>query len=402
MLKRYLQRIYFNYIEYKYLKTIFALKKKKKIRVAFFVVFFRVFPGITVYNKMLKDPDFLPCIVVIPDISRENELGVLRNEFNLLRKNFPYVECSYNWDLRKYEDVSDKYDLVFFSNPYDYMTNHLYSVKYFAQKGILTAYISYGYMLDYYAITHIISSKNFSLFWKVFVDTKDNLSDMHKYMINKGRNTELTGYSKMDIINSVNKNNSVKKKIIIAPHHTIDNSINKLFVSNFLKYSDFYLELAFKYSDIDFIFLPHPLLLSKLRKYWSLNKLEDYLKEIQKIPNFIYYEDRNYFEIFVNSNGIIHDCISFLAEYLFTGHPICYLMKNDQTDRIFTSLGKKCLNCCYLAFNEHDIYNFIEEVIIADKDLLQNKRKKCFDETFKLDYPHTSEKIVNILKKEII
>ena len=214
----------------KYQAVVRKLKKQvavgQKIRVGFFVIFDSVFPGKTIFEAMLSDKIFEPVIVIIPDNSRgdDNKFYQLQKTYTTFAKKYgkEYVYNSLNSQNNHFTDFTANFDIVCFANPYDSMTDKLFTVKYFAQKGILPIYVNYGSMPDYYAREHIINLESLNLCWKVFVDTQDNLNDVIEYTDMKGMNAVLSGYCKMDSLNKVQKKSLERKKIIIAPHHTVN------------------------------------------------------------------------------------------------------------------------------------------------------------------------------------
>lgn len=378
----------------------------EKIKVGFFVIFDSVFPGKTIFEAMQFDKIFKPTIVVIPDTSRgeDNKFYQLNKTYsNFVKKYGPdYVYSSLDEQNNCFIDYTSNFDIVCFANPYDSMTDNLFSIKYFAQKGILPFYVNYGSMPDYYARKHIINLESLNLCWKVFVDTKDNLDDVKKYTDLQGKNAFLTGYCKMDALNSVKRKTLKRKKIIIAPHHTVN--MPNFPLSNFLTYSNFFLELPKKFPEIDFVFRPHPLLFVTLAKkdLWGQQKVNEYINKISSYENVEFQNGGDYFDTFVNSSAIIHDCSSFIMEYLYTDHPACYMLKNEkEIETIFAPIGQKCLKNYYHAFNEKDILNFINDVVLSENDLLKEKRMSFSKEQIMVNYPNATNKIIEIIKKEL-
>ncbi|WP_086298087.1 hypothetical protein [Campylobacter devanensis] len=114
-----------------------------------------------------------------------------------------------------------------------------------------------------------------------------------------------------------------------------------------------------------------------LTKYWGESKTNKYYDQIAAYPNAIYDNSEDYLETFANSDAMIHDCGSFTAEYLFTGKPCCYMLKDsDDINKIFLPMGQKCLDNYYKAFNKNDILNFIDNVVIKGIDPMKNQRDK--------------------------
>lgn len=193
--------------------------------------------------------------------------------------------------------------------------------------------------------------------------------------------------------------------VILAPHHTISTEYNPLLnISNFLRFSDFFLELFEAYPQIHFIFRPHPLLHLALKdpRFWGEEKTEQYFKRVQQFPNVTYQEGGDYFETFVQSDGIIHDCASFLCEYLFTDHPACYMLKNKESiPEQFDVLGQKTLEHYYQAFTKEDILYFLDHVILQKEDSKKEARLQFAKEHLKINYPHASDFILKNLKESL-
>ena len=395
----------------KYKKIIKKLRKKvlsgEKIKVGFFVIFDSVFPGKTIFEAMQVDEMFAPTIVIIPDTSRgdNNKFYQLHKTYNAFSKKYgkEYVCNSLDSQNNNFIDFTLDFDIVCFANPYDLMTDKLFSVKYHAQKGILPIYVNYGSMPDYYAREHIINLESLNLCWKVFVDTQDNLNDVIEYTDMKGMNAVLSGYCKMDSLNKVQKKSLERKKIIIAPHHTVN--MPQFPLSNFLEYSDFFLELPAKYPQIDFVFKPHPLLFVTLSRseLWGKEKVEQYINKISSFSNVEYQNGGDYFEIFINSSAIIHDCSSFLMEYLYTGKPACYMLKNqEEIKAIFAPIGQKCLANYYQVFNKNEIIKFIEDVVLQDNDPMKKERISFAQKEIMVNYPNATDSIIKNIKEELI
>lgn len=391
-----------------YKKQTKILKQKisnnKKIDVAFFVIFDSVFSAKIIFEKLINDEIFNPFILVIPDTSRgqENMFYQMNKTYKTLSGKYKNVYTAYDYEKSEFTDWSDKIDIAFFANPYDNMTDKLYTIDYARKKNILPVYTSYGIMCDLYSIDHVINLKSMNLCWKIFADTQFNLDDFCRYTSMKGKNAILTGYAKMDELANIPVKKRNRKKVIIAPHHTV--SMTNLPLSNFLKYSEFFLELPRKYPNIDFVFRPHPLLFVTLAKedLWGKEKTQNYLEKIKSYNNVEYQDGGEYLETFVNSDGIIHDCVSFLVEYLYVNKPSCYMLKNkSQIEKIFTPLGQKCLEHYYQAFNQEDIINFIENNILTEKISITTEREKFINENLKINYPNVSNIIIKNLKDEL-
>ncbi|MBD5447569.1 MAG: hypothetical protein HDR32_07480 [Treponema sp.] len=371
-----------------------------KLRVGAYAVYDTTFGACTLFDLMLAQPKKYDVkVVVIPDISRgilyQKQQYLATKRFFEKRFGSQFVADGYNLDTGEFLDYSLDFDVIYCANPYDNMVNIVHGVKYLSKKNVLPIYISYGCYVDNYGYKTIMPLLEISLFWKVFADDVFSYKAYKKYELCKGKNVLLFGYAKMDSFASFKKMVCKRKRIIIAPHHTIKNKVLPL--SNFLALSDFILELPRKYPEIEFIFRPHPLLFINMinEGVWTDKKVEQYIANI-KDSGMIYSVGGDYFDIFVNSDAIIHDCASFIYEYLFTNNPCCFVAKKGYK-KVISSLGKACLKNYTIAFNKNQIEDFVEKVVIASKDVLRESREHFTTKYLKLNYPSVSARILEEL-----
>ena len=374
-------------------------KNGQKIRVGFYIV--EVFQYASIYEEMLKSEFFEPFIVVVPDFARkEINLDFMNKVYDSLSSKYQAVYKGYNEQNDEYIDFADKLDIVFFGNPYEVMAHPNHFIWHMLKKNILTCFQSYAYFIADWSRAHVMASPFWNACWRVFVDSYENYNDLIMYNIRKGANAYISGYAKMDKLASIEYKNKTRKQILLCPHHTINTK--ELELSNFLTYSDLFLELPKLYPEIDFIFRPHPLLKYNLTKYWGESKTNKYYDQIAAYSNAIYDNSEDYLETFANSDAIIHDCGSFTAEYLFVNKPCCYMLKNsNDINKMFLPMGQKCLDNYYKAFNQDDILNFIDNVVIKGIDPMKNQRDKFLQE-LRLNYPNAGKRIVEYIKQEIV
>lgn len=388
-----------------YSESIIKLREKaldnKKIRVCFLVVFDSTFPAKPLFEKMLKDDVFDPRILIIPDVSRgiEHQFYQLKKSYETFASLYgkELVINSYCYENETFIDYTNDFDIACFANPYDHMTNNLYTIDYWSQNSVLPIYVNYCFMISQYSRKYVINLKSMNLCWKIFADTEENLEEFKKYTARKGENAVLSGYCKMDELFSVNKQKTTRKKIIISPHHSVNMSGLKL--SNFLQYYNFFLELPDIYPQIDFVFRPHPLLFVTLSNddLWGKERVEEYINKITSYPNVIYQNGGNYFDTFLNSDGIIHDCGSFIMEYLYTENPACYMVSSANNE--FLPITKNSLKHHYLASNKQEIIDFIENIILKENDFMKNDRIKFAKEKIMINYPNVADYILENIKE---
>ena len=107
--------------------------------------------------------------------------------------------------------------------------------------------------------------------------------------------------------------------------------------------------------------------------------------------------------VFVDSDAMIHDCGSFLPEYMFTEKPSLYL-KDDETiiENSFNEFAKRVIKNTYLGHTIDDVVQFIKEVVISKKDFMKGSRIKFVRNELYGNYPNTSESILKDLKEKLI
>ena len=389
-------------------KLRLKLEAGEKIRVGFLVVFDSVFPMESLYRKMLKDDLFAPAIVVV----QHKIFGLNRMEktYVALKKKYgDNVICGYNKETNEYLNFDNQFDLISTANPFDNYAHPLSSTKHFAQSGIPMFWADYvPLQTEGQNIMTKDSQQNFT--WKIFpLEKYEQSRVMNNHLA--GTNSAFFGWSKMDALSEVVKRNRSRKKIIIAPHHSVSNYPYHPKTSNFEKYADFFLSLPEKYPQIDWVFRPHPALFNNLNgssnweagkslSDWGEQKCQEYIAKMMSYPNVEYQDGGDYFDTFVNSDGLIHDCMSFMAEYMFTGHPCCFCKKREVYQNV-NEFFEKCVNHHYIAFEEKDIVTFIEDVVLNDNDPMKESRKAFFEADLKGLYPHSTDAIIKYLKDEI-
>lgn len=376
-----------------------------KIKVAFILVFNSVFPTRPVFEAMLKNPRFDPYIVVAPNVSRGHryQMQVYTEAVTALTEQYPgRVIEGYCEKYDQYYEMKDEFKLIFFCNPYPKLVHRFHGLEYFLDKDVLTVYANYGFAaLSFW--NEVLTSEFYNKVWLACIETETNLSHLKKHQQISGYNGKVTGYLKMDKMASITPAKRERKRIIISPHHTVW-GWSTLNIGNFLSYCDLFKELPKRYPQIDFVFRPHPLLFSNLlaHKIWSQEKIDAYLAELEANENAVYDYSGDYFEQFVNSDAMIHDCGSFIGEYLYTEKPCCYMLKSvEQTKEGLVPLGQKCMENYYHAFKEEDIISFIEDVVLRGNDPMKERREQFVRTELKFNYPHATEDLVQMLERMI-
>lgn len=398
-----------------YAESLAKLKQKvtdgQKIQVTFLVNMTSMFPAEQVMNLMRQDKLFDVALYIIPD-TRFGEVKMyemMQDAYNELHQKYDFAQLAVTLDendkIIEWKRVVDDADIVFYPSPYD-LSYSLYNPYYAAQNGILSVQLDYGFYRSKYD-RFIYQLDNYNNFWRTYIETELNREEYAEYGRCKASNAVITGYAKMDKLAEYMQNRRKKRRktIMIAPHHSVEGGTNDMLsLSNFVRYADLFLKLPEMYPNIDFIFRPHPVLFTVLSwgRHWGAERVEQYIAAMKAHKNVVYSTEGDYLEQFAQSDGIIQDCGSYLVEYLYTQKPGCYMLKSPaDIDAKFAELGKQCLEQYYISYNEQDILDYIDNVIIKGEDPKKEQREKFAREVVMVNYPHASEKVVEEIKKEL-
>jgi hypothetical protein len=392
----------------KHQKALQIVRKKEKIKVAFFLIHESVWKYDVLFDLMLNNPRFEPVVFVCPVVNfgMENMLFEMNKSFERFKKKGYNVVKTYDNETGEYLDVKKIFspDIVFFTNPYQGLQDYRYYVKQFSKT--LTCYVPYAIMTVDYEFIYNLNFHN--LVWKIFSETPIHNAIALEKQKNKGKNNVLTGYPGFDLLllnkktkNAVWKNtNSSLKKIIWAPHHAMTDW-NK--VANFLEYYDFFLELADKYSDkVQIAFKPHHLLRIKLeQEYWGKEKTDIYYNKWMTLPNG-QCENGEYTDLFLTSDALIHDCGSFMAEYLVTSKPSLFMVRDESVMEHWNAFGEEAIAAHYQSRNKKQLIDFIENVVLNENDWMKEERNNFVQSTLIPKNKLTaSENILDYLESQI-
>lgn len=384
-----LKTILFHWMQRKHNSLIKSKKGKARLRVVFLVIHRSVWKVDSVFQKMLNDPLFEPIILVCPytnyDDSRMwDELNETYEYFN--SKGYKTVS-SYNQETGSWLDLTElEPDIVFFTNPHRLTMRQYYEDAYLKY---LTCYVPYSFDVSRYENYQSQYNQYFhNAMWRIFAPHNEGLNIFKQHSQAKGNNVILTGYPFIESIKNAKDDNfvwkeqsKIKKKIIWAPHHTID--MPSLPYASFLKIACFMQQMAIKFSeDVQFAFKPHPILKSKLYNHsdWGKEKTDDFYSFWNASEN-TQYCDGEYTALFFHSDAMIHDSGSFLAEYLFVKKPVLYTsnLEPSYMREFYNDFGLIALDSHFIAagFNQqNEIEIFIRKIIDAHLEI--NKKHRDF------------------------
>jgi hypothetical protein len=388
------------------------IRNKEKVKVVFFLIHESVWKYEELFKLMEEDNRFDPVVVVCPYITYGDEtmISELRRAYDSFKAKGYNVIKSLDEDSGKWLDVKNeiKPDIVFFTNPHN-LTREEYFITNFLDT--LTCYVPYGFKNSYLYEAHFDQlMQNYT--WRFFLETNIHKKLSLQYARNKSVNTLVTGYPGMDKflrkdyqpVDVWKIKDRELKRIIWAPHHTIPGRGATLDYSTFLKYFDFMLNIATKYLEhIQIAFKPHPILRANLSldEFWGKEKTDKYYQAWAELPNGQVHEG-GYIDLFLTSDGMIHDSSSFVIEYLYTNNPVMFLLSNDSVLEKFNELGKMALGNLYIGKSKEEIEEFVINAILNGKDIKQEERLSFFNSVVKPpNNVSASENIYNHIVSEI-
>ena len=391
------------------LQAAHKLKGKSCLEVAFFLSVPGMWKHDALFEAMRSNSRYHPYVVVFPySTYKEYDKEELRR---MLQRTYEFIvnkgyECVIPYDekKRKWIDVKKVYspDFVFFTSPYKDMIPDYYIYHY---RDTLTGYLPYAFTsMNFYKVNYDLIFMN--LVGLYFVETPLHKQFAEKYARNHGANTVVTGYPATEVFLDKNYHpkdlwkpqSHPKKRVIYAPHHSVDTDHN----STFLEYCDLIFDLADRYRDsIQFVFKPHQTLKVKLQQIWGVEKTEEYYQKWDELENTQLVND-GYEDLFLTSDALIHDSGSFTTEYLFVKKPVMYLCRNTEMKEKFNDFGQKSFECHYHWFSFDDINGFLREVVLKGEDPMKEQREQFYSDYLSpIDDTMPSRKILEVIEKTI-
>ena len=387
------------------------LARGEKIRVAFLVCDASMFSAEPVFAKMKDDPHFDCFIAVVPRVTRGEAFlrATYAKAMDTLRPRYgEAVRALYDPDTKKCEGLEGQADVVFTSIVYEDQSLPQFTTDAMSAYALVVA-ISYGYSgLFKNNVRNTIFLPNVVLSWRFVLSNRDTLEEWTSHNPMLARNAVVCGYAKMDRYENARKAAEGQKaegrRVLICPHHSIERDTDGLRLSTFLAFADFFARLPGLYPDVKFVFRPHPLLFPRLRtgKWWGEERTAAYERKMESYPNVEFQRGGDYFRTFAESDALIHDCGSFLAEYFYTGRPQCYLLADEETaGREFLPFGRKLLDATYRASSEKEVTDFIDRVVLGGDDPLAARRDELARNSVCIHYPNAAACVVDAVVRGI-
>lgn len=381
------------YIEKNKKKVLEKLKNKKVLKVVFYVYDSCKWKCQTIYDKMLKKPQFEPVIVVtknaaqnLDNPSYQTKEEVLKT-FEFFKNHQMNVELGYDFEKNKHIPFREfEPDIIIYQHPWYVETSQGPVV---CSKFALTAYVPYDI-----PTTKLETEYNLRFYQYVenFYVINDKIKNFYApLMDNKGVNLKAVGAPSLDVLYTSENN---PKYIIYAPHWTINHK-NTIAYSTFKENGKFILEYAQKHPEFDWVFKPHPMLKKAIldNNFISQIEVEKYYQAWEKLGRVCY--DGDYFELFKNSKLMITDCSTFLIEYLAVGKPLVRLVSQNAVE--FNIIAQEAIEACYNVHNNEELEQTLNQLLFNEQDAIKEQRLRI-SKQFK---QNATENIINDLLAQV-
>jgi len=375
------------------------IESTNHVRIAFVVMNLSMWKMQPLVDLLLQDKRFDVKVVLspkhlLPDEEKELSIQPLREYFTQRGVKYEDFEPKHPYDLR------GKFNphIIFFPQTYEGTSCIQHDWTSFYDK--LIAYVPYSIWPG----TEVFGFDSWfhRIAWRIYY-ANEVLRDFAKSVsIISAKNSRVAGYPSADLfLNSTKdvwklKDPSIKR-IIWAPHFSIGTRKRAVEHSSFFMMADEMVRLAKEnQGKIQIAFKPHPRLKTELYACaeWGKEKTDAYYHQWETMPN-TQLETGEYADLFMSSDAMIHECGSFMIEYLYARKPCLYVIQ--QFKHYYSTqnkLGQMALGCHYDTETLEGISDFIQEVVLRHQDPKEAQRKAFYDSM--LIPPHQQSVAENI------
>lgn len=382
-------------------RTLARLRRTGRAKVVFVASSLPMWLYEGIYEKMLSEPErFEPHIVMIPFITNSPEEREAERERLLEHFRTRGIAAE---DASAMAAIDP--DIVFFPQCYRKIYGEGFEFTDWKRK--LTCYSPYG--VSFLKDNWQYDSRNQNWLWKFFVQSPAHRDTACRLMITKGSNVVAVGEPHAEEYEKEGKDvwkpqENPCKRVIWAPHHSF-NPKGRLRRTAFLWAAEAMRELAVEYAGrIQFAFKPHPRLYFEMLEnpLWSEEKAKEYF-DFWKNASNTQLEEGGFIDLFKTSDALIHNCNSFIAEYIYTQKPALFLANGSSDIKgEMNDFGKAALDSHYFAATKEEIRKFLDETVLGGKDPQAGMRKDVLETYLKpVGVGNFAENVVEEIKRSI-
>lgn len=359
----------------------------------------------SIYEAMKSDPAFDVQVFAVPKRSPGGDMDWL--EYQKLIDYFEAEDIPFNraYDLeaRKWNNPLgfEVPDVVFLSTPYDGQYNFMYGSSYWSHF-CKVAILPYGFsMLDLFYRAPCLKNCQY-----IFCEN-ETLRDL--FAPEYASRLVVAGHPSFDPYlhpledsqRMAYKSTQAKHRIVWAPHFTVAAGVTTHQCSNFFTYYELFIQLAKEHPELEIVMRPHP----ELFKFMvdsgmkTTSEAEAYRARFETLQNTIIYEGADYISLFRQSDAILLDSLSFIAACAPAGKPVCFL---ESAKRIrVNSIGERLLHAYYAAWDEEEIREFVERVVLGGDDYKRAEREAAVKKLLYIPPEGAGRRIAQELKSRL-
>lgn len=361
-------------------KRAAALRKKDVVRVAFIVYDPAKWKLEALYLRMREHPRFDP--VLVPTMIFVGDDAENARLFNscvdyLRSRGYPYVPASSQLNI----DTLVHPDVVFYGEPYS-IFDRGYQLSADVHRQSLGCYVPYD---SCNIIQQFKRLQAVNLAWMFLVESQAVLEEFAQVLPNRGRNLVATGSPLQDMALAVTREEgerawkpqpTPKKRVIWAPSHSLPGNRHNVYEqSTFLDLAEPMLALAEKYRDrIQWAFKPHPVLKRKLAEVWGQARTDAYYERWATM-DCAQLAEGPYLPLFKGSDALVHDCRSFMREYMFTANPVLFLENGKDYRDEYSPSMLQALALHEKAKTPEEVEAFLVRRVLGGDDPLRERRE---------------------------
>lgn len=238
--------------------------------------------------------------------------------------------------------------------------------------------------------------------WRVYCSSEYIKKNATKNGTTNGKQFHVVGHPKIDYLEALNPKwffrERIAKRILWSPHHSISTGWADfgLFPS---VWKDI-ISLASEWLNVDFVFCPHPALVTLLES----NKIhiddfhyDSFINDLDNRENFFCYFGADYAELAASCDVILTDGISLLLEGQFLNKNIVFLERKDHV--AFNNIGKELYDGLFKVDSITDAKIIIDKIFTNSIESLHRNQIANINKIF--PNKNAARNIIEDLKKSL-
>lgn len=386
-----------------YRQNLIPYKKGEKIRIVFLFQIASFWPSWdSFYHECLSEEKMDVKFVFLDETATEDAQMKTAKEF-LEKSNIDYV------DFEQFSFEEFKPHVMIMQTPYDNWHRQYahWSVNFKAQ-GIRIIYIPYGIEISDTEDSHKLHFQTTVIdnCWRIYTFSDRMRKDYLKYSLNRNA-VRAVGlprfdglYKKEQFIFDEEVRKKVKGRKVVLwklhfPKEIIEHGQVYAVTPPLEEYINFAKHLR-DYSNLFFIFMPHPRFQSQKIESKTKKKIKALFDIVESMENVFVDLRDDYRESLVNADFIMVDRSAVMVEAGAMGVPVLFLY-NKAYDEPITEAIKPLVDSYYHGSSSQDMIAFLD-MCISGEDMKKNDRKNAFEECI----PFFDGKCGKRIKEDII